>query len=152
MDSPGCCLGYRALHKKVREVHALNIPRRLVYAVMQDVNPAGLQARGYVGKPNRPKRNSPFSAEASYNLEFKFHILNPFNRCFALKKVDSSQKPTWGRVHSKEQIAYFHKYLVSGLRLHNVSRWPKQAIWLSKIEAITNFKILCGVKFFFADK
>ena len=29
MEGPGSLLGYRALHKKVREVHGLNVPRNL---------------------------------------------------------------------------------------------------------------------------
>ncbi len=39
MNGPGRFLGYRALHKKIREVHTLNVPRNVVYDVMADVNP-----------------------------------------------------------------------------------------------------------------
>ena len=46
MDGPGSLLGYRALHKKICEVHGLSVPRNLVYAVMTEVNPQGLEARG----------------------------------------------------------------------------------------------------------
>ena len=67
MDGPGRLLGYRSLHKKMREIHGLRVPRRLVYATMQDFNPAGLTARGDVGKKKKgPKRDTPFSAEVSY--------------------------------------------------------------------------------------
>ena len=51
MKGPGCLLGYRSLHKKVREVHGLNVPRNLVYDVMADLNPEGLEERGGVGMP-----------------------------------------------------------------------------------------------------
>ena len=56
MDGPGRLLGYRSPHKKIREIHGLRVPQRLVYACMQDINPSGLTARGNVGKQkNRPK-------------------------------------------------------------------------------------------------
>ena len=51
MKGPGSLLGYRSLYKKVREVHGLNVPRNLVYDVMADVNPEGLEERGGVGMP-----------------------------------------------------------------------------------------------------
>ena len=53
MNGPGRFLGYRALHKKIREVHTLNVPRNIVYDAMVDVNPQGLQDRGGVGQPKR---------------------------------------------------------------------------------------------------
>ena len=36
MDGPGRLLGYHTLHKKVREVYGLNVPRNLVYGAMWD--------------------------------------------------------------------------------------------------------------------
>ena len=52
MKGPGRLLGYRSLHKKVREVHGLKVPRNLVYDVMADLNPEGLEERGGVGCQN----------------------------------------------------------------------------------------------------
>ena len=43
MKGPGRLLGYCSLHKKVREVHGLKVPRNLVYDVMADVCPEGLE-------------------------------------------------------------------------------------------------------------
>ena len=43
MNGPGSLLGYRALHQKIREVHGLSVPRNLVYAMMTEVNPQGLE-------------------------------------------------------------------------------------------------------------
>ena len=45
MKGPGRLLGYRSLHKKVREVHGLKVPRNLVYDVMANVNPEGLEEK-----------------------------------------------------------------------------------------------------------
>ena len=55
MAGPGKLLGYRSLHKKIQETHNLNVPRSLVYAMMQEVDPEGLQSRGEVGRPKCPK-------------------------------------------------------------------------------------------------
>jgi len=38
LGGPGNLLGYRALHKKIRKIHGLNVPRNLVYAVMSDLS------------------------------------------------------------------------------------------------------------------
>ena len=32
MQGPGKLLGHRALHKKIREIHGLNVPRNMVYS------------------------------------------------------------------------------------------------------------------------
>ena len=34
MSGPGRLLGYRALHKKLREIHRINVPRNVVYAMI----------------------------------------------------------------------------------------------------------------------
>ena len=44
-DGPGQLLGYRSLHKKVREGHGLPVPRGLVYDVMTNIDPEGLERR-----------------------------------------------------------------------------------------------------------
>ena len=53
IEGPGQLLGYRAMHKKLREQHNLAVPRDLVHDVMGLVNPEGLQRRGDVGKKKR---------------------------------------------------------------------------------------------------
>ena len=60
MDGPGQLLGYRSMQQKVREIHGLNVPRDVVYAVMKEVSPEGLQARGGVGKARRHRRTNAF--------------------------------------------------------------------------------------------
>ena len=45
MQGPRKLLGCRALHKKLRQVHDLNVPRDLVYAVMYNVDPDALAER-----------------------------------------------------------------------------------------------------------
>ena len=65
MEGPGCLLGYRALQQKVREVHGLNVPRDLVYAMMMEVNPQGLEERGGVGRPKRDPRNKVCTSQVN---------------------------------------------------------------------------------------
>ena len=50
VDGPGRLLGYRALHKKLREVHGLMVLRNMVYTMMEEVDPSGLEERGGVGQ------------------------------------------------------------------------------------------------------
>ena len=56
IDGPGKLLGYRMMQRKIREQHGLAVPRLLVYDVMTDVNPEGLEARGNVGGGRKRKR------------------------------------------------------------------------------------------------
>ena len=60
ISGPGKLLGYRAMHKKIREIHGLNVPRDLVYMVMAKVDPRGLEERGGVGKARRTRRDKAF--------------------------------------------------------------------------------------------
>jgi hypothetical protein len=55
LSGHGKLLGYRAMHKKIRQEHELNIPRDPVHAVMYDLDPDGLQARAVGAKRKKPK-------------------------------------------------------------------------------------------------
>ena len=44
LKGPGKLLGYRALHKKIRLEHGLNVTRDQVYDVMSELDPKGLEA------------------------------------------------------------------------------------------------------------
>ena len=50
MNGFGNLLGYRALHKKIREVHGQKVPRNMVYAMMEFVDPSSLKERGVGSK------------------------------------------------------------------------------------------------------
>ena len=43
----------RSMHKKLREQHHLAVPRGLVYDVMTQIDPEGLERRGKVGQKKR---------------------------------------------------------------------------------------------------
>ena len=58
LEGPGKLLGYRALHKKVRQEYNLHVTRDAVYNVMYDLDPKGLEARsGIRVKKKREKGN-----------------------------------------------------------------------------------------------
>ena len=60
MDGPGRLLGYHALHKK-----------NLVYNVMADVSPKGLEERGGVGQPKRARRKTAFTSTVRILGQYK---------------------------------------------------------------------------------
>ena len=65
LAGPGQLLGYRALHKKIRQEHLLNVPRDLVYAVMQEIDPEGLESCA-VGIKNKKKKQ--FHYQTGFNF------------------------------------------------------------------------------------
>ena len=60
ISGPEKLLGYRAMHKKIREIHSVNVPRDLVYMAMAKVDPCGLEERGGFGKARRTRRDKAF--------------------------------------------------------------------------------------------
>ena len=45
LNSPGRCLGYRALALKIRQEHGFNVPRDLIYDIMYELEPHLLKER-----------------------------------------------------------------------------------------------------------
>ena len=58
LEGPGKLLGYRAMHKKVRQEHNLLVTRDAVYDVMCDLDPKGLEARGGIGTKKKRKKGN----------------------------------------------------------------------------------------------
>ena len=56
ISGPGRLLGYRAMHAKIQQYRQLNVPRALVYAAMEDVDPNGLEYRTVGKKSKREKK------------------------------------------------------------------------------------------------
>ena len=63
LEGPGQLLGYRAMQKKIRQEHGVNVPRDPVHAVMYDLDPEGLEARGGVGTKRRVIERRVFSQQ-----------------------------------------------------------------------------------------
>ena len=45
VNGPGKLLGYRAMNLKLRTEHGIQVPRHLVYNIMMDMDPEGLEER-----------------------------------------------------------------------------------------------------------
>ena len=66
LNGPGQLLGYRAMHKKIRDIHKLKVPRKKVYDMMREFDPEGLASRGNVGQRRRGRqRNKAFTSAVS---------------------------------------------------------------------------------------
>ena len=50
LQGPGQLLGYRSVQRKIRKQHQLAVPRNLVYDLMTELDPDGLERRRSVGK------------------------------------------------------------------------------------------------------
>ena len=58
LEGPERLLGYRAMHKKVRQEYNLHVTRDAVYNVMYDLDPEGLKARGGIGAKKKRKKGN----------------------------------------------------------------------------------------------
>ena len=70
VSGPGRLLGYRAMHMKLRQQHELKVPHDLVHAVMQEVDPEGLQERCVgTGKKKRKGTYSTMGTNWVHSLD-----------------------------------------------------------------------------------
>ena len=56
IEGPGRLLGYRAMQKKLSQVHNLRAPRDLVHAVMYNVDPDALEERAPCFKKKKRRK------------------------------------------------------------------------------------------------
>ena len=56
LEGPGKLLGYRAIHKKVRQEYNHHVTRDAVYNVMYNLDPEGLKAHGGIGAKKKRKK------------------------------------------------------------------------------------------------
>ena len=61
LEGPGKMLGYRAMNQKLRTEHNVQVPRHLVYNVMAELDPEGLEARNLQQK--KKKKKGHFTSE-----------------------------------------------------------------------------------------
>lgn len=57
LDGPGKLLGYRAMNQKLRMEHDIQVPRHLVYNMMADLDPEGLEVRNLQKRKKKAKGN-----------------------------------------------------------------------------------------------
>ena len=63
-DGPGKRLGYRTMYHKVRQEHELDVPHDLVHAMMYELDPDGLTARG-LGEKKKVRAKGNFTSKGS---------------------------------------------------------------------------------------
>lgn len=73
MNGPGKLLGYRAMTNKIRQIHNLKVPRRLVYAAMYDLDYEGLKARSLENKNRQRVRGKFYSAGPNWVYSLDGH-------------------------------------------------------------------------------
>jgi hypothetical protein len=105
LNGPGQLLGYRAMQKKVRQEHNLNVPRDLVHAVMVDLDPEGLEQRGGVGIKKNKRGKGNFTTKGPnwvHSLDGHDKLMGYQNSTFPLAVygcIDSaSRKLLWLRI------------------------------------------------------
>lgn len=104
LDGPGKLLGYRAMHKKVRQEYRLYSSREEVYEAMKEMDPEGLKARGSVGA-KKLKRKGNFSSKGPnwmHSLDGHDKLMGYQNSTFPLAIygcIDTaSRKIMWLRI------------------------------------------------------
>ena len=55
--------------KKIREIHNQKVPRNLVYAMMEHVDPSGLEERGGIGQPKQDPKGV-FTSKVNHQALF----------------------------------------------------------------------------------
>ena len=104
LNGPGKLLGYRAMHKKIRQEYDLNVTRDKVYDVMYELDPEGLQLRGGVGAKKQRKKGK-FTTRGSnwvHSLDGHNKLMGYQNSMFPLAIYGcldtASRKLLWLRV------------------------------------------------------
>ena len=104
LEGSGKLLGYRAMHKKVRQEYNLHVTRDAVYNVMYDLDPEGLEARGGIGAKKKRKKGN-FSSKGPdfvHSLDGHDKMMGYQNSTFPLAVygcIDTaSRKKMWLRI------------------------------------------------------
>ena len=108
LEGPGKLLGYRALHKKVRQKYDILVTRDQVYDVMYDLDPEGLAARGGVGAKKIRRKKGNFSSKGPnwvHSLDGNDKLMGYQNLTFPVAIYGcldtASRKLLWLRVWNK---------------------------------------------------
>ena len=99
------------MHAKVQQYHQLHVPRALVYAVMGDVEPNGLEYRT-VGKKNNREKGNFTSEGANWLFSFDGHdkLMSFQNSTFLIAVYGcldtDSRKLVWIKVWDSNSSPY----------------------------------------------
>ena len=135
LEGPGKMLGYRAMQKKIRQVHDLRVPRDLVHAVMFDIDPYGLEQRTPGLK--RKKKAGHFTSRGPnwvHSLDGHDKLMGYQNNTFPIAVYGSidtcSRKVLWAKVwtsnHNPKLIERFYlEYLYQTKTIARIIRVDK---------------------------
>jgi len=68
LEGPGKLLGYRSMHKKIRQRYDLLVTRDQVFDVMSELDSEGVSARGGVGAKKARRKKGNFSSKGANSL------------------------------------------------------------------------------------
>ena len=86
LKGSGKLLGYRAMHRRIRQEHGINVTRDQVYNVMSDLDPEGLETCGGIGAKKKRKKGT-FTTRGSnwaHSLEGHEKLMGYQNSTFPL--------------------------------------------------------------------
>ena len=127
IDGPGKLLGYRAMQKKLRQEHELNVPRDLVYAVMQEVDPEGLETRGGVGN-GRQKKKGKYTTRGPnfvHSLDGHDKLMGYQNSTFPLA--------IYGCIDTASRKILWLKIWVSNSNPQQIGRWYLEYLYETRV-------------------
>ena len=126
VDGPGKLLGYRAMQKKLRQEHNLKVPRDLVYAVMSDVDPDGLEARA-IGNAKKKKKGKFTTKGANWvhSLDGHDKLMGYQNSTFPLA--------IYGCIDTASRKILWLKIWVSNSNPQLVGRWYLEHLYESRV-------------------
>ena len=137
LAGPGKLLGYRALHKKIRQKYDILVTRDRVYDMMYDIDPSGLVARGGVGRKKSAKKKGNFTSLGTnwvHSLDGHDKLMGYQNSTFPLAIYGcmdtASRKLLWLRVwmsnHDPQLIGrWYLEYLMESLVMPSMIRIDK---------------------------
>ena len=126
LQGPGQLLGYRALHQKIRQEHLLNVPRDLVYAVMQELDPEGLESRA-VGVKNKKKKQC-FTARGPNWV----HSVDGHNKLMGFQN-DTFPLAIYGSIDTASRKLLWLRIWTTNREPRLIGRWYLEYLYESKV-------------------
>jgi len=126
LEGPGKLLGYRALHQKIRQEHLLNVPRDLVYAVMQQMDPEGLESRA-VGVKNK-KKKQPFRTRGPNWV----HSVDGHNKLMGFQN-DTFPLAIYGSIDTASRKLLWLRVWTNNREPRLIGRWYLEYLYENKV-------------------
>ena len=126
LEGPGKLLGYRALHQKIRQEHLLNVPRDLVYTVMKEMDPEGLESRA-VGVKNK-KKKQPFTTRGPNWV----HSVDGHNKLMGFQN-DTFPLAIYGSIDTASRKLLWLRVWTNNREPRLIGRWYLEYLYESKV-------------------